>query len=130
MRYTKWKRRTFEQTVEALCKLKGGELVRAGKLNQTALAKISGTTQPTISRWFAGEHSPTLENLRPLAAAMGVSVSQLIGDEPIPKIDPEAALDDALRSRLEMLTVPQLQRLEGYLDGILAEQSMQVMRPQ
>lgn len=123
MTNTHWKKRSFEDTVSALCKLKGGDFVRAGKLNQTHLAKVSGTTQATISRWFSGEHSPKLENLRPLASVLGVSVSQLIGDEPIPRIDPEAALDEVFKGRLEQLSVERLIKLEGYIDALVEEQN-------
>src|ERR1043166_9685350 len=37
------------------------DIMRAGKLNQAALAKRLGVTQPTVSRWLTGKQVPEVE---------------------------------------------------------------------
>jgi transcriptional regulator with XRE-family HTH domain len=54
------------------------------ELSQDALAHIIGTNQATISRWEADARKPHLENLIPLATALGVTVESLLpGEHPV-----------------------------------------------
>ncbi|MDH7577144.1 MAG: helix-turn-helix transcriptional regulator [Bacillota bacterium] len=50
-------------------------------LSQQELAKRAGLGQSTIHYIETGYKSPTLKVLRKLAAALGVTVSELIGEE-------------------------------------------------
>jgi transcriptional regulator with XRE-family HTH domain len=52
---------------------------RAG-LSQKQLAAELGIASRTVLRWEAGDQTPTLTDLRRLAARFGISVAQLIGD--------------------------------------------------
>lgn len=53
---------------------------RAG-LTAKELAKEVGVTRVTISRWENGHSSPTVDQLRLAATALGCLVSDLIDDE-------------------------------------------------
>jgi transcriptional regulator with XRE-family HTH domain len=58
---------------------------RAG-LTQKQLAAELGVAPRTILRWEAGDQTPTLTDLRRLAARFGVTVARLIGE----RADPSA----------------------------------------
>lgn len=63
------------------------ELMRIRKINPTALARETGIGQPVIYRIATGEtDNPTLSTLHPIAKYFGVSINQLIGDEPIDQV--------------------------------------------
>lgn len=57
------------------------------EINQTYVAKISGTNQPNVSRWIRGKFLPSLEELQKLSEAFGVNTSQMLGELPIERID-------------------------------------------
>ena len=57
------------------------EFIDQKKITPYRLAKLSGVSQPQISRLLTGENSdPRQSTLQKLAAGLGVSVSELIGD--------------------------------------------------
>ena len=62
-----------------------GERVRdlreARGMTLDALAKEAGVSRKTIVNVQSGKHSPSLEKLAQIAAALGVSVSDLVSDE-------------------------------------------------
>ncbi|HTH12405.1 MAG TPA: helix-turn-helix transcriptional regulator [Acidovorax sp.] len=80
-------KRTFSETVELLCKHRGGDFYQHNRINQSAVANAAGTSQPTVSRWLSEVHKPDLVQLEMLASAFRVNVSQLIGELPIMRID-------------------------------------------
>ena len=82
-----FKKRTITDTIHLLCHAKGGAFIRAGKVNQTEVAKQAGTSQTNISRWFAGTSKPTDESINLLAKAFKVSPAQMRGELPINSID-------------------------------------------
>jgi repressor LexA len=55
------------------------ELMDERDINQVALSRITGVTQPTVSQWFSGERNPPLKRLRTIAEYFGVTVDYLIG---------------------------------------------------
>ena len=59
--------------------------LRAARFNagmtSEELAEAAGVHRVTLSRWENGHASPTLEQLRLMAEALGVSVHSLIDDE-------------------------------------------------
>lgn len=61
--------------------------MRGGNVNQTYIAKVAGTSQANISRWMGHKHWPRIDQTNKLCEAFGVSTSQLLGEEPIPRID-------------------------------------------
>ena len=50
-------------------------------LTQAELATLSHVPRICIVRYEAGEHQPGMDNARKLAAALGVTVDELIGKE-------------------------------------------------
>jgi len=50
-------------------------------LTQKQLAELSHVPRICIARYEAGKHQPGMENAKKLAAALGVTVDQLIGKE-------------------------------------------------
>lgn len=52
-------------------------------IKQIALAEKIGVNKGNVSRWMNGENVPYGENLTKLAAALGVSVDYLLGEEEI-----------------------------------------------
>ena len=69
--------------MDTKAKLKVGPAMRdartAAGLSREAVAGMVGKSLSTILRWEAGDTSPTVEDLPALAAALGVSVSALLG---------------------------------------------------
>jgi len=58
------------------------ELMNKKKLSQGRLAQRAGLSQPCISQLISGKKAPTLPTLEKIATALGVSVGELIGEEP------------------------------------------------
>ena len=57
------------------------EARKALGLTQEQLAKLVGVTQGTVAQWECGLTHPSFENLKRVAAALNVSVDELIGEE-------------------------------------------------
>jgi len=65
-------------------------LREARRLTQGALGYAVGTTGAAVSQWETGVSAPTMDRLRRLAAALGVTVGQVVGTEPLPVPSPPA----------------------------------------
>ena len=65
-----------------------GERLRTARersgLTQEALAEQLHVTRQTISNWEGGKSLPDIESLKALAAALNVSIEQLIYEQPPP----------------------------------------------
>ena len=60
------------------------KLMRRAGDNSYSLAEKCAVSQPTISRILNNKHNnPRLETVRKFASAYNVTISQLIGDEPL-----------------------------------------------
>lgn len=82
-----FKQRSLTDTLTLLCQAKGGELLRKGKVNQSAVARLAGTKQGNISRWYSGLANPTDENVRLLATAFKITPAQMRGEVSISFLD-------------------------------------------
>lgn len=87
MNSSNFKQRTITETLELLCRARGGSLIRAGQVNQSELARQTGVMQANFSRWKNGEATPTDENIRKIAKAFKVTPAQMRGEAPINAID-------------------------------------------
>lgn len=77
--------------------------MRTRKINPTALARETGIGQPVIYRIATGEtDNPTLSTLHPIAKYFGISINQLIGDEPL-----EYSLTPRRVSRIPLIDMTQ-----------------------
>ena len=54
------------------------EIRKSRGLSQYALAELSGVSRGTIARIESGAYNPTLQTLEQLAAALGVTVGELV----------------------------------------------------
>lgn len=60
-------------------------LLRELNMNESQLARKTGIGQPVIHRMASGEtENPKIKTLVPVAKFFGISISQLIGEEPLP----------------------------------------------
>lgn len=64
----------FKERLEQIRRQKG--------LNQDELAELVGVSPSTFRRWEWGKHEPKVTELLKLSAALGVSVSELVGEAP------------------------------------------------
>lgn len=68
----------------SLSKILKGLMTEIG-LNESGLARRTGIGQPVVHRICSGEtDNPKVETLRPIANFFAISISQLIGDKPLP----------------------------------------------
>lgn len=58
-------------------------LIAKNGITQRELSERSGVTEAAISRYCAGHRVPTVENAARLSDALGCSLDQLMGREPI-----------------------------------------------
>lgn len=72
-----------------------GERIKARRvelgLTQAQLAEKAGVRQPTLSNWESDSASPHLVKLKTVAAALGVSVAELMTDALADTLPPGAA---------------------------------------
>lgn len=63
-------------------------LMSLGKVNASELARRTGVAQPIIHRLSTGQNiNPKLATIKPIARYFMVTMSQLIGEEPLPNDD-------------------------------------------
>ena len=67
------------------------------KLTQSALADKIGVSDKAVSKWETGRGLPDIPLLEPLAAALGVSVIELMRGEPIVNRNASANVRRAFR---------------------------------
>lgn len=67
------------------------ELRQSARYSQEHLAEMLDTTQQTIARWETGAVEPSLRKLRDLALIFGVSVDDLLGENPLAARPPTTA---------------------------------------
>lgn len=60
-------------------------LMSLSKINASELARRTGIAQPIIHRLSTGQNTnPKLATIKPIARYFSVTVSQLIGEDPLP----------------------------------------------
>lgn len=96
----------------------------AGYKTQQAFADAFGVAQSTIGNWEAGKREPNYETTMRLARFFGVSVDDLLGlaDEkkpPLTDID-EGRLDSRLIARLSSLTPEETDKVDAFVQGMIA----------
>lgn len=107
MNKTKFKPRSFNETLTLLCRAKGGLLLKSnGEINQSEIARIAGVKQPNVSRWFKDSYAPHNDNVVKLAKAFRITPAQMRGEIPIDVIDgisaPSAEDETLLKQILEL----------------------------
>ena len=56
------------------------QIMLSRNLKQNDIAELAGVSQYTVSKWHNQGVSPNLKHVEPLAKALGVKVSELLGD--------------------------------------------------
>ena len=60
------------------------------QLSQTELAELLSIDRSVISKWENGTRSPTIDQAKQIADALGIRVSELIGE--IPSVQPDKTI--------------------------------------
>ena len=87
-------------------------------MNKAQLASKAGLTRPAITYYENRNTKPTLQSLRKLADALGVSVDYLIGLKKEPKDGPEDLKIQLLFKNIENLDEREILLMEKMCDRI------------
>ena len=90
------------------------------KLSQTELAQQLGTSVSVISRYERGEMTPSIENARRLADALGTSIAYLLGDPGDADLLADRELVRRLRA-VQALEPDERERVYFTLDAVIRE---------
>lgn len=105
----------FVQNVKMYCKLRG--------VKPTIACEESGAGKSLISQLTTRGSFPSIERVQKLADYLGVTTSDLLGEKkesPDAVSDAEAALDRELISRLIQLSPEELEKVDAFVQGLLA----------
>lgn len=119
MNETKFRKRTFTETLSLICRAKGGKLLRPnGQINQSEIGRLAGIYQANVSRWYANENQyPHNDNIVALAKAFRISPAQMRGELPIDFIDGCSA-----RSAEDEILADEIAALPDDLKALIREQ--------
>ncbi len=103
------------------------ELMAKCKITQQQLSQATGISQGNISDWKNNRSAPKAEALVKIADYFNVTTDYLLGltDDPGQKEKPltvsdEGLLDEELIGRLCRLTPEELEKVDAFVQGILA----------
>ena len=96
--------------------------------NIAAIERELGIGNGTIGKWAKAAKSPPYETLYKIATHFGVTVAELTGEadengiknSPSTDHSAEAALDEELIRRLLLLTPEEAEKVDAFVQGILA----------
>lgn len=86
---------------------------RKGKMTQSELAESLGLSDMTIRRWEAGTRIPNAEDIKIMANVLGVSLSELIGEESDEKSLMENNQSSERRQNMAVLTLKNGEKIEA-----------------
>ena len=94
------------------------EMRKARGLTQAALAAQLHVTDKAVSRWERGLGFPDINTMEPLAAALGVTVLELMRSERLP--EGAVSNEEASEAITDTLTFAQQRRASRYFDAVVA----------
>ena len=94
------------------------EMRKARGLTQAALAAQLHVTDKAVSRWERGLGFPDIGTIEPLAAALEVSVLELMRSERLP--EGAVSNEEASEAITDTLTFAQQRRASRYFDAVVA----------
>lgn len=100
------------ENIQRICKEKG--------TNPTTAGKESGAGKDLVSAMKRRGVLPSIEKMRLLADYLGVTTSELLGEEKKPALPSESELDEELVTRLGSLTPEELKQVDAFVQGLLA----------
>lgn len=91
-------------------------------LKQIELAKAINVSQAALSGYETGKYEPDFETLHAMATFFSVSVDYLLGvdTKKEPALPMESELDVELITRLCSLTPEELEKVDAFVQGLLA----------
>lgn len=105
------------ETIRQLCKKQGKSLF--------SLEQECGLGNGSINKW--DRSSPSVAKVRAVADALGVSVADLIGEQkekPTPEEGDGPALNTRLVERLIQLSPEEQEKVEAFVQGMIAEREV------
>ena len=98
------------------------QLLKQHGVTAYRVAKDTGVTTATLTSWKQGKYTPKPEKMQKIADYFGVDSQYLLfGDEKSPLVPAdERALDDELVSKLTSLTPEEMQKVDAFVQGLLA----------
>ncbi len=96
------------------------ELRKENKLSQEALAEKLGLSRQSISKWERAEASPDTDNLIALAELYGMSLDELLGNEPVRVEKSEKATEKKDNKLLKLSPILLLVAVAVYAVGGIA----------
>lgn len=103
----------FVQNVKQACKIKG--------VKPTIACYDSGVGRSFINNIEARGQVPSVEKVQMLASYLGVTTSELLGEEKaLPTVADEERLDQELIERLCQLSPEELEKVDAFVQGLLA----------
>ena len=96
------------------------ELRKENKLSQEALAEKLGLSRQSISKWERAEASPDTDNLIALAETYGMSLDELLGNEPVKAEKAEKATEKKENKLLKLSPILFLVAVAVYAVGGIA----------
>lgn len=85
--------------------------------SQPELGKAVGTSGAIVGRYERGEITPSIEVVRKLAEAFGVTLDYLVGDKDMPNILQDKAMLERWQA-IDTLTPPERERILSVLDSL------------
>lgn len=101
------------QNIQRICRERG--------TTPTVACKESGAGQNTVTYMKKQGTIPSIEKMSKLASYLGVTTSELLGEEKaLPTVADEERLDQELIERLCQLSPEELEKVDAFVQGLLA----------
>lgn len=111
-------------------KIRLKELRESKGMTQRDFAAEFGVSKGTVGMWESGAREPkTIDEINRIADYFGVSTDYLLGrkeekEKPIPEGGDGPTLDKRLVDRLVQLTPAELEKVEAFVQGMIAERKV------
>lgn len=92
---------------------------RAGK-TQRDMAEIVGVSTATFSEWINAKKYPRIDKIEKMADYFGILKSDLIEEKKSSADNSEELLDNEIIERLISLTPAELEKVDAFVQGLLA----------
>lgn len=91
---------------------------------QKEVAERLGVSQSSVTNWVKGKNSPDVNLVMPICNLLNITVGQFYGEEEAKKEPPIVSdgelLDQEIIRRLAQLTPEELEKVDAFVQGLLA----------
>lgn len=105
-------REILVKNIKIFCEKKG--------IKPTAACRESGAGRSFMSNLEGNGSIPSVEKIQLLANYLGVTTSELLGEEPRIADIPESELNEPLISKLVSLTPEEMEKVDAFVQGLIA----------